>query len=80
MRETGRLTFDGDYDRYFINDEIGIHCGSAIEILVVGENGEPKWEATYIEKGASGWYAVGFSNISLDGLWARTFNDDGEGI
>lgn len=74
MGTTGRLFFDKEYDRYFIDDEIGIHCGDVIQLLII-EDGEPKWEQTRIEKGKN-WYAVGFPKLNLTGLWARTFDDD----
>lgn len=79
MGAIGRMFFDEEYDRYFV-DEIGLHCGDVIQILVVDDDGEPKWETTSIEKGLSGWYAVGFSKFKLDGLWAYLFDDDGEDV
>lgn len=79
MGTVGRMFFDKEYDRYFVDDEIGLHCGDVIKILVVDDDGKPKWEQTRIEKGKD-WYAVGFNNLNLNGLWAYVFDDDGEDV
>lgn len=79
MGAIGRLFFSKEHDRYFVDDEIGLHCGDVIQILVVDDDGNPKWEQTRIEK-SKDWYAVGFNNLNLNGLWAYVFDDDGEGV
>lgn len=71
MSEAGRLIYDGDEDRYYIDDQWGLHCGDVIEVVILDGEGNPKWEAGRVEKESSGWYIVGLRTIELDGLWAR---------
>ena len=68
--QQGVLYFEGQTERMdirFENKEIygGLHCGTAIEVLINDE-----WVPTRIEYG-NDWYLVGVQKESLPGLQVR---------
>ena len=59
--DTGRIECDG----------YGLHCGNGLSVLIVDNEGQPKWVDTRIECDNGRWYLVGWKDYEVAGLFAK---------